>query len=73
MLRSAAFFMMKSTISCSIQRAAARLEVPNFMGRGMIPFATMPSVADRLRPSMSQTVSMGISLTGSGDRLTNGA
>ena len=63
-LRSAALVMMKSTISCSIQRADALREVPNLSGFGRIPSATMPSVADRFSPSMSQTTSIGMSRIG---------
>ena len=60
MLRSAAFFMTKEKISCSSHRAAALREVPNFNGGGRIPLATMSSVAERLNPNISQTVSMGM-------------
>ena len=65
-LRSAALVMMKSTISCSIQRADALRDVPNLSGFVRVPLATIARVADRFRPSISQTVSIGMSRIGKG-------
>ena len=62
--RSAALPITKSTISASIQRAAERLDVPNLIGGGNLPSATIRRVAERFNPSISHTLSIAIRRTG---------